>query len=88
MGCETTTSTTQEAQPVDIFTNKYPEEQAEILETWDEIIESVKEGDIDKLISFHAYGPKFTEFKQGAPETAERKMKPLNAEFLEALQKL
>ena len=32
-----------------------------------EIVESVKAGNIDKLISFHAYGPKFTEFKQGAP---------------------
>ena len=27
----------------------------------------IKDGDIDKLISFHAYGPKFTEFKDGAP---------------------
>ena len=26
-----------------------------------------KDGDIDKLISFHAYSPKFTEFKQGEP---------------------
>lgn len=67
MGCDATTSTTQDSQTVDVITNEYPEEQAEILETWDEIIESVKEGDIDKLISFHAYGPKFTEFKQGAP---------------------
>ncbi|MFO7846220.1 MAG: nuclear transport factor 2 family protein [Balneolaceae bacterium] len=46
---------------------EYPEEQAEILQTWNEIVESVKAGDIDKLISFHAYSPKFTEFKQGAP---------------------
>ncbi|WP_340104256.1 YybH family protein [Rhodohalobacter sp. 8-1] len=46
---------------------EYPEEQAEILQTWDEIVKSVKAGDIDKLISFHAYSPKFTEFKQGAP---------------------
>ncbi|MFO7847334.1 MAG: nuclear transport factor 2 family protein [Balneolaceae bacterium] len=46
---------------------EYPEEQAEILQTWNEIVESVKAGNIDKLISFHAYSPKFTEFKQGAP---------------------
>ena len=46
---------------------EYPEEKAEILDTWDDIVESVKVGDIDKLISFHAYSPKFTEFKQGAP---------------------
>ena len=55
------------AQPEDGIVNEYPEEQAKILQTWDEIVESVKVGDLDKLISFHAYGPKFTEFKQGAP---------------------
>ena len=46
---------------------EYPEEKAEIMQTWNEIVESIKVGDVDKLISFHAYGPKFTEFKQGAP---------------------
>ena len=56
-----------QAQSEEGIMAEYPEEQAEILQTWDEIVESVKAGDIDKLISFHAYGPKFTEFKQGAP---------------------
>jgi len=55
------------AQNGDAVMAEYPEEQAEILETWNEIVESIKDGDVDKLISFHAYGPKFTEFKQGAP---------------------
>jgi len=70
LGCDATTSTTDntdDTQTVDVIMNEYPEEQAEILQTWDEIIETVKAGDVDKLISFHAYGPKFTEFKQGAP---------------------
>jgi ketosteroid isomerase-like protein len=31
------------------------------------IAQSIKDGDMDKLISYHAYGPKFTEFKNGAP---------------------
>ncbi len=56
-----------QAQPEDGIMTEYPEEKAEIMQTWNEINESVKNGDIDKLISFHAYGPKFTEFKQGAP---------------------
>ncbi|GAA5520847.1 nuclear transport factor 2 family protein [Aliifodinibius salicampi] len=60
-------STACQAQSEDGIMTEYPEEKAEILQTWNEIIESVKNGDIDKLISFHAYGPKFTEFKQGAP---------------------
>ncbi|PWN07277.1 YybH family protein [Rhodohalobacter mucosus] len=56
-----------QAQSNDGIAAEYPAEKAEIMQTWNEIVESVKAGDIDKLISFHAYGPKFTEFKQGAP---------------------
>jgi ketosteroid isomerase-like protein len=56
-----------QAQSGDGIMTEYPEEKEEIMQTWNEIVESVKAGDIDKLISFHAYGPKFTEFKQGAP---------------------
>jgi ketosteroid isomerase-like protein len=55
-----------QAQSSDGIMAEYPDEKAEILQTWNEIVESVKAGDIDKLISFHAYSPKFTEFKQGA----------------------
>ncbi|CAM4058783.1 YybH family protein [Gillisia limnaea] len=43
----------------------FPQAQQEVLETWEAIVQSVKEGDLDKLISFHSYGPKFTEFKNG-----------------------
>ena len=56
-----------QAQSNDGIMTEYPAEKAEIMQTWNDIVESVKAGDIDKLISFHAYGPKFTEFKQGAP---------------------
>lgn len=56
-----------QAQSKDVIMNEYPKEKAEVLQTWNEIIQSVKESDVDKLISFHSYGPKFTEFKQGAP---------------------
>jgi ketosteroid isomerase-like protein len=56
-----------QAQSEDGIMAEYPAEKAEIMQTWNEIVESIKDGDVDKLISFHAYGPKFTEFKQGAP---------------------
>lgn len=46
---------------------EYPVEQQEVMATMQGITQSVMDGDIDKLISFHAYGPKFTEFKEGAP---------------------
>ena len=49
----------------DLITPLYLEEQQEILETFGEIKQSLIDGDMDKLIAFHAYSPKFTEFKNG-----------------------
>lgn len=46
-----------------VTSQTFPQAQQEVLETWEAIVQSVKEGDLDKLISFHAYSPKFTEFK-------------------------
>lgn len=48
-----------------VTSQTFPQAQQEVLETWEAIVQSVKEGDLDKLISFHAYSPKFTEFKNG-----------------------
>ena len=52
---------------VDLINDEFPEAQQEVLETFQAIAQSIIDGDMDKLISFHAYGPKFTEFKDGAP---------------------
>ena len=51
----------------DLVAEEFPEAQAEVLETFQAIAQSIIDGDMDKLISFHAYGSKFTEFKDGAP---------------------
>lgn len=59
------TSCNDQSSKVDVLNNEFPEAQQEIMETYEEIIQSIKEGNIDKLISMHAYGPKFTEFKNG-----------------------
>lgn len=56
----------QEAK-IDLLNDEFPEAQQEIMETFGAIAQSLKDGDMDKLISFHAYGPKFTEFKKGEP---------------------
>ncbi len=50
-----------------LVSNEYPEKKQEVMETFGAIAQSIKDGDMDKLISFHAYGPKFTEFKNGEP---------------------
>jgi ketosteroid isomerase-like protein len=52
---------------VDLINDEFPEAQKEVMETFGKIAQSIKDGDMDKLISFHAYGPKFTEFKNGEP---------------------
>lgn len=51
----------------DLINDEFPEAKQEVLETFGAIAQSIKEGDMDGLIAFHAYGPKFTEFKNGEP---------------------
>ena len=55
------------AQSVDLINDEFPEAKQEVINTFVSIAQSIKDGDIDKLISFHAYGPKFTEFTDGKP---------------------
>jgi len=50
-----------------ILDDEFPEAKQEVMETFGAIAQSIKDGDMDKLIAFHAYGPKFTEFKDGLP---------------------
>lgn len=73
--------TATEAQDYTGMISDYPEEQKEVMQTMDDIFQSVKDGDVDKLISFHSYGPKFTEFKQGAPRNGGKE----NEEFERAV---
>ena len=51
----------------DLVNDVFPESEEAIKKTMDSIVQSVIDGDIDRLISFHAYSPKFTEFKNGEP---------------------
>ena len=55
----------------DILNDEFPEAQQEVMETFGAIAQSIIDGDMDKLISFHAYGPKFTEFKNGEPRNGD-----------------
>ena len=52
---------------MDLVNDEFPEQKAEVMALMDELKQTINDGDIDKLISFHAYGPKFTEFKNGEP---------------------
>jgi len=57
--------------PIDLVNEEFLDEQQEVMETFGAIAQSIKDGDMDKLISFHAYSPKFTEFKNGAPRNGD-----------------
>ena len=52
-----------EPKEFDIIKNEFPESQAEIQTVLDGIFKSIHEGDIEKLLSYHVYSPKFTEFR-------------------------
>ena len=54
-----------EEPKVDLINDEFPEAEQEVKMTMDSISKSAQEGNLDKLISFHAYSPKFTEFKNG-----------------------
>ena len=49
---------------IDLIAEEFPDEKQEVMETFGAIAQSIKDGDMDKLISFHAYS---TEFKNGEP---------------------
>jgi len=81
LGCKDDPASPSNESTVDLINNEFPEAKQEVLETFMGIAQSIKDGDMDKLISYHAYGPKFTEFKDGAPrnggednETYERNL--------------
>ena len=78
---ETVSPPNGSSNKVDLVKEEFPEAKQEVLETFAGIAQSIKDGDMDKLISYHAYGPKFTEFKDGTPrnggqanETYERSL--------------
>ena len=64
IGCKQTEQKVEEVK-IDLLNDEFPEAKQEVKLTMDSIAQSAKDGDLDKLISFHAYSPKFTEFKNG-----------------------
>ena len=67
-GCKQAEPVAEEEEvKIDLVKDDFPEAKEAIMKTIDSIGQSIKDGDMDKLISFHAYGPKFTEFKNGEP---------------------
>ena len=67
-GCKQNEEKTEiEEVKIDLLNDDFPDAKQEVKLTMDSISQSIKDNDIDRLISFHAYSPKFTEFKNGEP---------------------
>ncbi len=66
-GCKDDPASPSNESTIDLINDEFPEAKQEVIDTFIGIAQGIKDGDMDKLISYHAYGPKFTEFKDGAP---------------------
>lgn len=73
---------------VDIIKNTFPKEQAEVAKVMDDIMQSIKDKDADKLISFHIYGPKFNEFNNGAPRVGSKENEAFERGFVGAIESI
>ena len=71
VGCKDDPSSPSSDSSIDLINDEFPEAKQEVIDTFIGIAQSIKDGDMDKLISYHAYGPKFTEFKDGAPRNGD-----------------
>ncbi len=65
--CNDNDETIKTVELKDLINPEFPEAKEEVMNTFGEIAQSIIDGDMDKLIAFHAYSPKFTEFKNGEP---------------------
>ncbi len=79
-GCKQTDQKAKEVK-IDLINDEFPESQAEIREVFDGILKSIEEKDIEKLISYHAYGPKFTEFQDGERRTGSKENEAFERSF-------
>lgn len=61
-GCNNDDEETTKMPEIDLINPEFAEAKQEVIATWDAIEQSLRDGDMDKLIAFHAYGPKFTEY--------------------------
>ena len=50
---------------IDLINTEFPEAKQEVIATCAAIEQSLRDGDIDTLIAFHGYSPKFTEYING-----------------------
>ncbi len=65
--CSSDDDSTPPVKSIDFINELFLAEQGEIKMALKDLFQGVKDLDADKLISYHHYGSKFTDFKDGGP---------------------
>ena len=73
---------------IDIINDEFPQAQVEIAKVLDEIYKSGQAKNLELLSSYHLYGPKFTEFKNGEPRADAEKNEKGEREIFSAISNL
>ena len=66
---------------IDLINDEFTESKLEIEKIMDTIWQCIAEKNIEKLISYHAYGPKFTEFQDGERRTGSKENEAFERSF-------
>lgn len=64
-GCKQEKKIDVEEVKIDLINDEFPDAKAEVIAFMDTLAQTIKNSEADKLISLHAYGPKFTSFSKG-----------------------
>tara|TARA_R110002049_G_scaffold143633_1_gene305809 strand:+ start:791 stop:1300 length:510 start_codon:yes stop_codon:yes gene_type:complete len=70
---------------IDIVNDDFPEAKAEIKKVLNGIFKCFQDNDADKLISYHVYGPKFTEFRNAGPRFGSEENEAYERGFVGAI---
>lgn len=83
IGCKEKQEQISSEKKVDLVNDEFPEAKAEIAQVMDTIWQCIAEKNIEKLISYHAYGPKFTEFQDGEKRTGSKENEEFERSFFQ-----
>ena len=86
IGCkEKQEQISSEEKKVDLVNDEFPEAKLEIEKVVNGIWQCIAEKDIEKLISYHAYGPKFTEFQNGQKRSGSKENEAFERSFFSSI---
>ncbi len=85
-GCDESTTGNEIPLPeIDLINDQFAESQSEIQEVLDGIFKSIQDNEADKLISYHAYSAKFTEFRDSEPRYNSQENEDYERAFVGAI---